>query len=112
MPALKCPDVLDVGASTGALPCFASAWTVPRTHRLAPDQHLPDRTGLKVNEGHGGAVALIQRLGSAANINVHLHCLVMDGVYQCDIGGTVEFVEVGAPTGDDMYALLQGASRC
>ena len=30
----------------------------------------------------GGAVTLIQRFGSAANLNIHLHCLVLDGVYQ------------------------------
>ena len=29
-----------------------------------------------------GAVMLIQRLGSAANLNIHLHCLVLDGVYR------------------------------
>ncbi len=29
-----------------------------------------------------GAVALIQRFGSAANLNIHLHCLVLDGVYR------------------------------
>jgi Putative transposase len=28
-----------------------------------------------------GAVTLIQRFGSAANLNIHLHCLVLDGVY-------------------------------
>jgi hypothetical protein len=27
-------------------------------------------------------VTLIQRFGSAANLNIHLHCLVLDGVYQ------------------------------
>ena len=25
---------------------------------------------------------LIQRFGSAENLNVHLHCLVLDGVYR------------------------------
>ena len=44
--------------------------------------HLLDSARLKADEGHGGAVTLIQRLGSAANLNVHLHCLVLDGVYQ------------------------------
>ena len=28
-----------------------------------------------------GAVTLIKRFGSAANLNIHLHCLVLDGVY-------------------------------
>jgi hypothetical protein len=35
--------------------------------------HLLDHVGLKAAEGHGGAVTLIQRFGSAANLNIHLH---------------------------------------
>ena len=31
-------------------------------------RHLLDRAGLKADEGHGGAVTLIQRVGSAANL--------------------------------------------
>jgi hypothetical protein len=42
-------------------------------------RHLLDGVGLKREEGHGGAVALIQRLGSAANLNIHLHFLVPTG---------------------------------
>ena len=42
------------------------------------ERHLLDHTGLKSNEGQGGAVTLIQRFGSAANLNIHLHCLVLD----------------------------------
>ena len=37
---------------------------------------------LKPDEGHGGAVTLIQRFGSAANLNIHLHGLLLDGVYR------------------------------
>lgn len=46
-------------------------------------RHLLDGVGLKGEEGQGGAVTLIQRFGSAANLNIHLHCLVLDGVYRC-----------------------------
>ncbi len=38
-------------------------------------RHLLDRAGLKADGGHGGVVTLIQRFGSAANLNVHLQCL-------------------------------------
>jgi len=48
-------------------------------HRVVT-RHLLRRAGLKPEEGHGGAVTLIQRFGSAANLNIHLHCLVLDGV--------------------------------
>ena len=50
-------------------------------------RHLLEAAGLKADEGHGGAVTLIQRFGSAANLNIHLHCLVLDGVYRCDADG-------------------------
>jgi len=44
-----------------------------------------------------GAVTLIQRFGSAANLNIHLHCLVLDGVYR-RTGGEPVFQEARAPT--------------
>jgi hypothetical protein len=53
-------------------------------------RHLLEAAGLKADEGHGGAVTLIQRFGSAANLNIHLHCLVLDGVYRCDADGAPE----------------------
>jgi hypothetical protein len=43
--------------------------------------------GLVADEGQGGAVTLVQRFGSAANLNIHLHCLVLDGVYRCGVDG-------------------------
>jgi hypothetical protein len=70
-------------------------------------RHLLESAQLKTDEGHGGAVTLIQRFGSAANLNIHLHCLVLDGVYRCGADGVLEFVEVGSPTDDEVHALLQ-----
>jgi hypothetical protein len=75
-------------------------------HRVVT-RHLLGRAGLKPEEGHGGAVTLIQRFGSAANLNIHLHCLVLDGVYRCGADGVPTFVEAGAPTDDQLHALLQ-----
>jgi len=66
-----------------------------------------DAAGLKAGEGHGGAVTLIQRFGSAGNLNIHLHGLLLDGVYRCGADGVPEFVEVGSPTDDEVRALLQ-----
>jgi hypothetical protein len=51
-------------------------------------RHLLNAAGLKADEGHGGAATLIQRFGSAANLNIHLHCLMLDGVYRCAADGT------------------------
>ena len=42
---------------------------------------LVKRAGFKLSRADTGAVTLIQRFGSAANLNIHLHCLVLDGVY-------------------------------
>ena len=39
-----------------------------------------------------GSVTLIQRFGSAANLNIHLHCLVPYGVSRCALGDTVWYV--------------------
>ena len=50
-------------------------------HRIIT-RFLLDQTGLKAGQADSGAVTLIQRFGSAANLNIHLHCLVLDGVYR------------------------------
>jgi hypothetical protein len=42
------------------------------------ERHLLDHTELESDEGQGDAVTLIQRFGSAANLNIHLHGLVLD----------------------------------
>ena len=41
---------------------------------------LIKQAGVTCSEAHTGAVRLIQRFGSAANLDIHLHCLVLDGV--------------------------------
>ncbi len=70
-------------------------------------RHLLDRAGLKADEGRGGAITLIQRFGSAANLNIHLHCLVLDGVYGCGDGGVPSFVETDEPTDEELHTLLK-----
>jgi len=74
-------------------------------HR-AITRFLHDQAGLKAEEAHSGAVTLIQRFGSAANLNIHLRCLVLDGVYRLGTAGTPEFVEVPAPTDEALQAVL------
>jgi len=43
---------------------------------------LLKQAGLKRSAADTGSVTLIQRFGSAANLNIHSHCLVLDGVYR------------------------------
>ena len=61
-------------------------------HR-AITRFLLDQAGLRAEQADSGAVTLIQRLGSAANLNIRLHCLVLDGVYRRTEGEPV-FVDV------------------
>jgi hypothetical protein len=68
---------------------FEASWWTPQASR---------------EPGHG---TLIQRFGSAANLKIHLRCLVLDSVYRCGAKGVPEFVEVGSPTDDEVHALLQ-----
>ncbi len=44
-------------------------------HRVIT-RFLLKQAGLKAGHADSGAVTLIQRFGSAANLNIHLHCLV------------------------------------
>ncbi|MGH7261640.1 MAG: transposase, partial [Nitrospiraceae bacterium] len=71
---------------------------------------LIQQAGLKRTEAQSGAVTLIQRFGSAANLNIHLHCLVLDGVYRTTEGVPV-FHAVRAPTGGELQALLSRIIR-
>lgn len=43
--------------------------------------HITRKAGYTKTAAHTGAVTLIQRFGSALNLNVHLHMLFLDGVY-------------------------------
>ena len=66
---------------------------------------LIKQAGLKRTDAHTGAVTLIQRFGSAANLNLHLHCLVLDGVYRLTEGEPV-FQSACAPTAEQLHGLL------
>ena len=43
--------------------------------------HITKKSGQTKTTAYTGAVTLIQRFGSALNLNVHLHMLFLDGVY-------------------------------
>lgn len=46
--------------------------------------HLIKKSGHTHRTAHTGAVTLIQRFGSALNLNIHFHMLFLDGVYGTD----------------------------
>jgi hypothetical protein len=93
-------------------------------HRVISTFLIKQRV-LKCTEAQSGAVTLIQRFGggqlphpvtvasglaqlSAANLNIHLHCLVLDGVYRTTEGLPV-FHAVRAPTATGVQVYSTGS---
>jgi ribosomal protein S27E len=70
-------------------------------------RHLIHKAGLTRTTGHTGAVTLIQRFGSALNLNVHFHMIFVDGVYLVDGEHVPIFRHVPAPTGTELQSLVQ-----
>ncbi len=53
-----------------------------------------------------GAVTAVQRFGSAMNLNVHFHTLVLDGAFRSDLRGGLHFVALDAPAEAELARLL------
>ena len=68
--------------------------------------HLAHKACFTKPMAQTGAVTLIQRFGSALNLNIHFHMLFLDGVY---IGGSngrlIRFRQVKAPNRDELTRL-------
>src|SRR5215510_6570095 len=62
---------------------------------------------------HPGSVTFIQRFGSALNLNLHLHCVFMEGVYLDRTTGGLKprFLASEPPTDGDITTILQKISR-
>jgi hypothetical protein len=68
--------------------------------------HLTHKAGYIKTTAHTGAVTLIQRFGSALNLNIHFHMLFLDGVYvDRTHGSATRFRRVRAPTSDELSQL-------
>jgi hypothetical protein len=72
---------------------------------------LLQQAKLNQTQAQGGSVTLIQRFGSAANLNIHLLCLVLDGVYQIKPNGQLAFIQTPAPTSKAL-AYTHPVARC
>jgi ribosomal protein S27E len=70
--------------------------------------HLTHKAGFTKFMSQTGAVTLIQRFGSALNLNIHFHMLFLDGVFfdaiHCD---KPFFRRVKAPTSDELTQLTR-----
>ena len=53
-----------------------------------------------------GAITFVQRFGSSANLHIHAHVLVMDGVFTAAESGELTFHKLPAPSDRELQALL------
>jgi hypothetical protein len=62
---------------------------------------------------HPGSVTFIQRFGSAINVNLHFHCVFIEGVYldRAAAGLKPRFVHAAPPTDTAIAAVIQKISR-
>ncbi len=72
-------------------------WVLGIVYRVIAT-HLVKKAGHTHQVAKTGAVTLIQRFGSALNLNVHFHMLFLDGVYVEQSHGSARFRWVKAPT--------------
>ena len=73
--------------------------------------YLVKKAGFTHKNAKTGAVTLIQRFGSALNLNIHFHMLFLDGVYEVDCEGSLaKFHTIETPTSVEMNSLLHRIS--
>ena len=63
---------------------------------------------LGITDGRTGAVTVIQRCGSALNLNPHFHTLGLDGVFTRGSDGTLDFHPISALGDEDVAEVLAG----
>ncbi len=79
-------------------------WVLGIVYRVIAT-HLVKKAGHTHQVAKTGAVTLIQRFGSALNLNVHFHMLFLDGVYVEQSHGSARFRWVKAPTSPELTQL-------
>ena len=73
----------------------------------AIETNLIHRAGLtRASGARSGIVTLVQRFGSALNLNIHLHMIALDGVYTVSKSGKAKFHRVNAPNQTELRTLL------
>lgn len=73
--------------------------------------YLVKKTGHTHQAAETGAVMLIQRFGSALNLNIHFHMLFLDGVYVDHLSRTARFLWVKIPTSPELTQLARASQR-
>ncbi len=70
-------------------------------------RHLIGKADLTRTTGATGAVTLVQRFGSALNLNVQFHMVFLDGAYQTAGADAPMFHPVPAPESSDLQQLVE-----
>lgn len=73
--------------------------------------HLIKQAGYTHQTARTGAVTLIQRFGSALNLNIHFHMLFLDGVFIQNKTGQTIFVRTKAPSREELNKLVYTLSH-
>jgi len=73
--------------------------------------HLIHKAGFSLKDGATGAVTLVQRFGSALNLNIHFHILFLDGVYVYRDNRSPRFQRVKVPDTSELEELVQLISQ-
>ena len=73
--------------------------------------HLVKKAGHSHKTARTGAVTLIQRFGSALNLNIHFHMLFLDGVYADSCHEAARFRWVKAPTSAELTQLAHAIAH-
>jgi ribosomal protein S27E len=79
-------------------------------HR-AISTHIVNKAGFTNKQAKTGAVTLIQRFGSALNLNIHFHMLFLEGAISENSWGGTAFTRIKAPSHDDMVELVHTISH-
>ena len=101
---LSLPKVLRYLLAYDGKLCRAVARTA--MHEVFRYQRLRARRSLglgSTRQAHTGAMVAVQRFGSALNLNIHFHALVLDGVFVVDGFGHPTFVPLAPPTLADLH---------
>ena len=73
--------------------------------------HLIKKAGLTHKTTKTDGITLIQRFGSALNLNVHFHMLLLDGVYTTNRYGKQRFQYINEPLSDELTSLVHTISH-
>lgn len=96
---------------------FRRRWQFARVHRLVKGVLRETIAALQADYarraggGTTGSVTIVQRAGSALNLNIHFHILMIDGTFSREDDGSVRWRGVPAPTTGEVEVLVDEIAR-